>query len=108
LGEFLTLGLANWTLGGGESGMAQEVFGIGVRHRYFTFWHSELSNDYLKQVSKKPENLTAATVMKCWPISLFGLDICNPTDRQQIVFSLYTLNEYLVNGPKKVGEWKKQ
>lgn len=35
----------------------QEVFGICVRHRFFTFWHGLFSKEYLQVIRKTPAKL---------------------------------------------------
>lgn len=35
----------------------QEVFGICVRHRYFTFWRGIFSKEYLEKIRKTPAEL---------------------------------------------------
>ncbi len=35
----------------------QEVFGICVRHRFFTFWHGFFSKEYLRVIRETPAEL---------------------------------------------------
>lgn len=39
------------------NGDDQEVFGICVRHRYFTFWHGYFPKAYLECIRKSPHKL---------------------------------------------------
>lgn len=39
-GESLAVAISAFNNDGLEVDLDQEVFGIGVRHRYFSFWHT--------------------------------------------------------------------
>eukprot|EP01111_Echinosteliopsis_oligospora_P005321 TRINITY_DN18603_c0_g1_i1.p1 TRINITY_DN18603_c0_g1~~TRINITY_DN18603_c0_g1_i1.p1 ORF type:complete len:100 (-),score=11.42 TRINITY_DN18603_c0_g1_i1:70-369(-) len=75
----------------------QQVFGICVRHRYFTFWSGFFPAVYLDTVRKDPNKLADAShyaIMKCYPASNFGLDFCDPNDREIIFRAIMRIKKY--------------
>lgn len=52
--EAIVIGLFNRKA---SSDQSQEVFGLGLRHRYFSFWHSWMPAHYLAQLHKAPTGL---------------------------------------------------
>lgn len=93
--ETICVALNNYNLREGD----QEVFGIGVRHRYFTFWHAYLEDSYLQTLKLAPNDLKPndLAVLKQYPISQYGLDICKPTERLIIVQQILSLFKYVKN-----------
>jgi len=79
----------------------QQVFGVCVRHRFFTFWHGYFPSAYMIAVRSDPSTLTSEdyAVLKCFPESNFGLDICVPAERELIVKLLLRLIKYIDTDP---------
>lgn len=92
----------------------QEVFGICVRHRYITFWHGVFPTVHPVS-SCKPfetpvcllllellvanclsfEDTNLYSLLKCYPASNYGLDLCNAADRVVIVQGIYRITKYM-------------
>jgi len=86
----------------------QEVFAIAIRHRFFSFWHTVFPADYLAQVSMdagalKPNQFTW---MKTYPVSEYGLDICDPKQRCEIFKGFVAIKEYVQSGNARIGNYK--
>jgi len=101
--------LAIATMNYQRDGCAQEVFGIGVRHHYFTFWHTVFPASYLDKIIAYGTTAIAKddfAVTKFYPTSNFGLDFCDPKDRKEIISHIVSLKNYLKDTPK-IGTYKK-
>jgi hypothetical protein len=81
------------------------VFAIGVRHRFFTFYHAISPAVYLEVLAKKPTQLTINNfcVFKQYPASQWGLDICDPAQRTEILCLLSCLLNFITSGNAKIG-----
>jgi len=76
----------------------QQIFGLCVRHRYFTFWHGFFPKAYLNCIRHSPHDLKENhhfALVKCFPESNYGLDICNSEDRALIVRGILRLFKYI-------------
>eukprot|EP00026_Physarum_polycephalum_P003904 Phypoly_transcript_03921.p1 GENE.Phypoly_transcript_03921~~Phypoly_transcript_03921.p1 ORF type:complete len:389 (+),score=59.39 Phypoly_transcript_03921:1101-2267(+) len=86
----------------------QEVFCIGVRHLYFSFWHIVFAAEYLSKVSKHPGTLTPTDFawLKTYPVSEFGLNICNPQERLEIFRGFVAIKKYVQSGKARIGNYE--
>jgi len=105
-GESLAVALEGF-LDSGVLEKDQEVFCVGVRHRFFSFWHTVFTGSYLRQVSKdagalKPEHFTC---LKMYPVSEYGLDICDPAQRLLIFQAMVAIKEYVSSGKARIGKY---
>jgi len=103
--ETIAFGLQNRKA---SSDQSQEVFGLGVRHYYFSFWHAWMPAQYLEQLHTAPTGLTADNFawLKSYPVSEFGLDFCNPVQRLEIVCLSVGILDYVQSGSAKIGAYK--
>jgi len=85
----------------------QEVFGIGVRHRYFSFWHAVFPSTYLEKIGDNPTSLGANDFvwLKLYPVSEFGLDFCHPGQREEIMRLLVGIIAYVGKGNPFAGKY---
>jgi len=106
--ETISVAMNNYNpTGGSPSFQDQEVFGISVRHHFFTFWHAVIPASYLFRISETTEGLDLGhfVKLKCYPQSAYGLDICDPKEREHIFRVLIGLQNYLADKPR-IGFWK--
>jgi hypothetical protein len=63
---------------------------------------------YLAQVSKKPGELKPDQFawLKTYPVSKFGLNICNPAERLEIFRGFVAIKNYVQSGKARVGNYK--
>lgn len=103
--ETIAFGLVNKQL---TSDQAQEVFGVGLRHCYFSFWHSWMPAQYLQQLHIAPTGLGPSDFawLKSYPVSEFGLDFCDPAQRLEIVCLLVGILDYVQSGNAKIGAYE--
>jgi hypothetical protein len=82
----------------------QEVFGIGVRHRFFTFWHAVFPAEYLDRLggSLRREDIVW---LKVFPVSEFGYDFCVPAERMKIIRMIVAIIDYLMHGAPLAGKY---
>jgi hypothetical protein len=141
--ESLAVALNAFDMGGITTDLDQEVFGVGVRHRFFSFWHTGVfyfhfpfpfhcpftflsflflflfcananifivfPADYLSRVSVNAGNLEAEhfTWMKAYPVSVLGLDICDPQQRLKIFQGFVAIRDYVQAGVR-IGKYVAQ
>ena len=90
----------------------QEVFGVGVKHFYFEFWHSVVPKEYLYKLSNGIQlDNNELLVMNCFRGNSkeeLGLDIKNPNDRRTIVKVFDGILRYLKSGNAAIGKWNLQ
>jgi len=80
----------------GDDPEDQEVFGICVRHRFFTFWHGLFPKAYLQAIRATPAELGDNFArVRCFPTSNYGLDVCDPVERKLIVKSICKIVKYV-------------
>jgi len=80
----------------GTAGKSQEVFGIGIRHYYFTFWHAYLSSEYLASITVGQQwQGDEHVIFKSHPYSQFGLDFTDPKQRRDILRYIHRILNYL-------------
>jgi hypothetical protein len=105
--ECLAVALDSFGVGGIDTGLDQEVFAIGVRHRFFSFWHAVFPVKYLTQVGIDAGNLDPHlfTWLKTYPVSEFGLDICDPAQRLLIIQGFVAIRDYVQSGAR-IGKYK--
>lgn len=64
--------------------------------------------DYLTRTLKHADDLLSHFVwFKTYPVSEFGLDICNPSERLLIFQAMVAIIEYVSSGKAMIGAWKK-
>lgn len=106
-------GLASAQYNQDGSDCAQEVFGIGVGHFYFEFWHSLIPAEYLEKLQLGYElNSNELLPFHCFRGASAmdfevnsGLDIRDPIQRREIVRIFDALLSYVENGEALIGKW---
>jgi len=84
----------------------QEVFGIGVRHTFFTFYHAFFPADVLQKFTiGKDLDQNEIIKMKFYPNNSYGLDISDPKERDIIIEMFLTLINYIQSGKCKIGDY---
>ncbi len=71
IGESLAFADTNFNAGDPDD---QEVFGICVRHRFFTFWHGIFPKEYLEAFRATPAKLKVCflQLLKCNSNTILG------------------------------------
>lgn len=82
--EALAIATRNFVRGNERS---HEVFGIGIRHFYFTFWHATFSHEYLRSVSSGQQQWR---VLHLSPLYFF----CPSSNRINRVVSILSLRVF--------------
>lgn len=86
-----TLALAQVNRLKDNTSSVQEIFGIGIRHFYFEFWHALIPSEYMDKLQSGIElDSNEILVMHCYKgknrkLRDLGLDIRVPDERREIV-----------------------
>eukprot|EP01118_Nematostelium_gracile_P014526 TRINITY_DN5683_c0_g1_i1.p1 TRINITY_DN5683_c0_g1~~TRINITY_DN5683_c0_g1_i1.p1 ORF type:complete len:364 (-),score=46.26 TRINITY_DN5683_c0_g1_i1:156-1199(-) len=78
----------------------QEVFGISVHHKFFSFWHCLFKGAHLDKLSEGqpllPEDIA---FVKRFPVTEnIGWNIGKPEERRKIIQALLTISNYVKSG----------
>ena len=109
LAEALALAQANRLKD--KTSAVQEVYGVGIRHFFFEFWHALVPTEYMDKLQAGIElNSNEILVMHCYKganknLEDLGLDIRVPTERREIVRTFDAILRYLQSSNSLIGNW---